>query len=255
MAEAVARTEKPVSSVRLVLSAGALNYISKNAKNCADVFPNPRFVNSTAAPSWVIFRSTDTTRRDPAESVGHAFPGVEIKILNEQNQTCATGDVGRIFVKSPLKFLGYAKEFGGYSLDGLTYHEEFFSCGDTGWMDENGCLYLSGRSDRMINISGRNSFPENIEAALLQLDGVRQAAVFSEADELRGQRPVAVVQLWPEVTVSRGELIRRARKFLPDYEIPRKYYIRNDWPLTVSHKTDLQTLQSEVLSGELELLP
>jgi acyl-CoA synthetase (AMP-forming)/AMP-acid ligase II len=71
--------------------------------------------------------------------------------------------------------------------------EGWLDSGDLGRLDEDGYLFLAGRSDDVINRDGEKIYPREIEDVLLGQPGVRSAAVVAARDEVLGQRPVAYI--------------------------------------------------------------
>lgn len=160
----------------------------------------------------------------PAESVGKAYPGVEIKV-----------DVaGVIWVKSPYLFEGYARDDTG----GARWGDGFLTVGEMGAL-QDGYLYLSGRAGRMVTVADQNVFPEEIEAFLMELPGVRQVAVVPVADDLRGMHLVAILQ---GNAAEEAAILRAARGRLGALKAPKRLIWREDWPVLPSGKTDLRAI-------------
>ena len=77
------------------------------------------------------------------------------------------------------------------------------SIGDVGYLDADGNLFLTGRSDRMIVTSGKNVYPEEVEAVLSAYTGVQNTAVLGVDDRRRGKRLVGVLCLAEDVNLQR----------------------------------------------------
>ena len=184
----------------------------------------------------------------PADSVGKPLPGVKVSIRDDGGALLGQGEKGLIYVESDLVFEGYAGPNGQVCRQGLSEVAGAFSCRDVGYLDAEGYLFITGRADRMMLVSGRNVYPEEIEAVLLRYPGVRFAAVLGRADRLRGTRPVALLQ--SEQRLSRKALLDHCRGHLAPWSVPVLYYQVNEWPLTVSAKTDLPRLQTALAAGE-----
>lgn len=159
----------------------------------------------------------------PEGSVGRAYPGVEIEVR-----------AGLIWVRSPYLFKGYADDPGG-----AEWSDGWLSVGEIGRLDA-GYLYLSGRAGRMVTVADQNVFPEQIEALMLTLPGVRQAAVLPVSDSLRGVVLLAVVQGDP---VTESVILATLRRELGPLKAPKALIWRQDWPTLPSGKTDLAALQ------------
>ena len=243
------RSGKTLSNVRLVLSSGAkLPDDLKERLRC--VFPKAEICEfyGTSEQSYVSVARDGQT---PAGSVGLPFPDVWVTIRDDNGAELPRGQIGRVFVESMLMFQGYElaenptlKRIGGSLF-----------VGDMGYLDENGFLYLTGRSDRMIVSSGKNIYPEEIEAALIAHPDVAMVCVMEIEDARRGDRLVTVVKLGPESMATSSALIAWCRDRLPLYKVPMVFYRLLDWPMTSSRKSDLPRLRELLNGGDLRRLP
>ena len=133
-----------------------------------------------------------------AGSATVAMPGYDIHVLRADGTECDTGEEGSICVKLPLppgtlptlwgdddRFVSsYLSAFPGYYLSG-----------DGGYLDEDGYLFVMGRTDDVINIAGHRLSAGAIEAILATHPAVAECAVIGVADELKGQLPRGFVVL------------------------------------------------------------
>ncbi|MCK5894565.1 MAG: o-succinylbenzoate--CoA ligase [Endozoicomonadaceae bacterium] len=111
---------------------------------------------------------------------GRPLPYQEISISGE----------GEVLVGGEVLFMGYYRSGGVYH---LPIENGWFATGDLGYLTDHGDLVVTGRRDNRFISGGENIQPEEIETALLSLNGVRQAVVVSVPDEVYGRRPVAFV--------------------------------------------------------------
>ena len=104
-------------------------------------------------------------------------------------EPCPAGTIGRVQIRGPGVITEYAAggPAGAIDVDG------WLETGDLGHLDQDGYLFLAGRSDDVINRGGEKIYPREIEEFLLTQPGVRSAAVVAASDEVLGQRPVAYV--------------------------------------------------------------
>ena len=163
----------------------------------------------------------------PEDSVGRAYPGVEIDLR---------GEVGEIWVRSPYLFENYAGSDPGTA----RWQDDWLTVGEIGML-RDGHLYLSGRAGRMVTVADQNVFPEAIEAFLLGLQGVVQAAVLPVPDAQRGVHLVAVLV---GDAGREAEILSAARREFGVLKAPRAIIWRRDWPLLASGKTDFLRLAS-----------
>jgi acyl-CoA synthetase (AMP-forming)/AMP-acid ligase II len=113
--------------------------------------------------------------------------------------------------------------------------------GDLGYLDQDGYLFLAGRSDDVINRGGEKIYPREIEDFLLAQPGVRSAAVVAARDEVLGERPVAyVVPAGP----LRADTLRRAREAgLPRPKQPSGFHLVQELPVGPTGKVARRRLR------------
>ena len=97
------------------------------------------------------------------KSVGCPLPGVEIAILDENGNRLPANKVGNVFVRTDRSMKGYWKRPDASS---ETVQNGWINTKDMGWLDEDGYLFLSGRSSDMIIRAGENISPAEIEDVL-----------------------------------------------------------------------------------------
>jgi len=121
--------------------------------------------------------------------------------------------------------------------------------GDLGHLDQDGYLFLAGRSDDVINRGGEKIYPREIEDVLLAQPGVRSAAVVAAHDEVLGERPVAYVgptEPWPREL---ADALREAcAAALPRPKRPSAFYLVRDLPLGATGKVARRRLR-ELAAG------
>lgn len=170
-------------------------------------------------------------------SVGRPYPGVQVEIRAADGAVLAPGGLGEVWVRSPYLCDRYA---GGRGMPALR-RAGWLSVGEMGWM-ERGELFLAGRIGRMLTVADQNVFPEEIEAFLAALPGVRRVAVLPRADLMRGHVLVAVMQGDP---AQEAVILRAARARLGALKAPKAVIWRADWPELASGKADLARIAAE----------
>lgn len=163
----------------------------------------------------------------PEGSVGRAYTGVEIDLDPD----------GKIWVKSPYLFMGYA---GGEGI--ADWRNDWLSVGEVGRLDGE-YLSLRGRAGRMATVADHNVFPEEIEAILQGMPGITRAAVLPVPDARRGTVLVAVLQ---GDHSAHDATLAALRAELGPLKAPKALIWRQDWPLLPSGKTDLRALEALV---------
>lgn len=234
--------------VRWAFSSGAKWFASAGAA-LAQLAPNAGFVEFYGASELSFVAVRKPGEGCPEVAVGRAFDGVEVSIRRADDSICDAGEPGRIFVKSEYLFSGYV--LGGPAPDEI---DGAITVGDVGFLDEGGFLHLVGRQNRMIVTSGKNVYPEEIEAALQSFAGVRAASVFGAPDARRGERIVALVLLQDGSRVGRRDLSAHLRARLPLAFVPRIIARPAQWLWTASGKTDHAGVRALWEAGAREYL-
>jgi acyl-CoA synthetase (AMP-forming)/AMP-acid ligase II len=132
---------------------------------------------------------------DKLHTVGQPQPGHEVRIIYEDGNDVPPGTPGEIVGRSPATMNGYKNRpdltAKAYWID--AQGKEWLRTGDIGRLDEDGFLTLMDRAKDMIISGGFNIYPSDIEAVLLTLPDVVEAAVVGVASDAWGETPVAFV--------------------------------------------------------------
>ncbi|MCW3034305.1 MAG: fatty-acid-CoA ligase [Solirubrobacterales bacterium] len=155
-------------------------------------------------------------------SVGTAIPGVELKILDDQGQSAAAGELGEILVSGHNVMKGYwnrPHETG----EALTA-DGWFRTGDLGYLDADGYLSIAGRKKDLIIRGGYNVYPREVEDVLLAHPAVAEAAVIGIPHPTLGEEVAAAVRLHADAVCELGELLAHAKQHLASYKYPRRLW-------------------------------
>ena len=170
-------------------------------------------------------------------SAGYKAAGMEIAI----DELAPDSDgVGEICVRGPMVFENYL----GVSESPLT--DGWFRTGDLGYLDDEGSLFITGRSKDLIIRSGHNIDPVVIESCLEEHQAVSLAAAVSKPDAYAGELPVVYVQLHEGADVSIEELMAHAKQHIDEPPAqPKAITLLDALPLTAVgkiQKTELRAL-------------
>lgn len=152
-----------------------------------------------------------------AGSVGVAT-GCEIAILAES---------GEVVIRGDNVTAGYADN---PQANAEAFRDGWFRTGDTGSLDADGYLTLTGRGKEMINRGGEKIAPRDVDEALLRHPAVAQAVAFAVPDPLLGEEVAAAVVLHPGASVTEEALQNFAAHNLADFKIPRRIVFRQEIP-------------------------
>ena len=155
-------------------------------------------------------------------TVGKPYPADQIIVGNEDATPVPAGEIGMVWVKShPGDEFEY---FGDSEKTDKNQRGAWYTLGDLGYLDEDGYLFLSGRSAELIISGGVNIYPAEIDAVLLEHDAVRDAATIGVPDDEWGEAVLAVVELEPGADRSPAmaeALIQHCRDGLARFKCPR----------------------------------
>jgi len=152
-------------------------------------------------------------------SIGTAIPGVEILIVNEQDEECPHGEVGELILRGDNVMKGYYKNEAAtreVMIDGWLH------TGDLAYRDEEGFFFLTGRKKRMIITSGFNVYPREVELVLEDHPAVRATRVVSKPNLLRGEIVKAFIVRDPATQADSKQILRHCRTYLSSYKVPRE---------------------------------
>jgi acyl-CoA synthetase (AMP-forming)/AMP-acid ligase II len=145
---------------------------------------------------------------DKLHTVGQPLPGHDIRLIGEDGQEVAQGEIGEVVGRSGAMMVGYHNQPGKtseaewWSPEGLRY----IRTGDVGRFDEDGFLTLMDRKKDMIISGGFNIYPSDLEAEIVQHPAVLEVAVVGVPSDQWGETPVAFAALRPGQAVSADEL-------------------------------------------------
>jgi long-chain acyl-CoA synthetase len=176
-------------------------------------------------------------------TVGRPLPTVELRISGPGDD-----GVGEIEARSPAAMTGY----WGVSDSGIFDSAGWLRTGDTGRLDEDGYLYVVGRSKDIVIRGGENIACANVEAAILSYPGVAEAAVVGIPDADFGEVVGAVLVPRPGATLDTDEVGRHVAGRLAYFEVPTRWWVRGE-PLPTNATG--KTVKRELLIEWLELHP
>jgi long-chain acyl-CoA synthetase len=219
------RTALDVSSLRLVVHAAAPCPVAVKHR-MMEAFPDAEIHELYGASEGGATKISPDEWRTKPGSVGRPWPGVEIRILDEQGATLPTGASGLVYIRPA----GTAR-FRYRNDEGATeraWRHDAFTVGDIGYLDHDGYLFITDRVSDMVLWGGVNIAPREIEEVLFDHPAVVDCAVFGVPDERDGERLEAMVQL--RHPVGRHELADFVADRLAKYKVPRHFEIVDELP-------------------------
>ena len=186
-------------------------------------------------------------------SIGVPWPDTDACILGpETSKPLPNREIGEIAVKGPQVMKGY---WNRPEETEQTFRDGWLLTGDLGYMDEKGYFYVVDRKKDMINASGFNIYPREIEEVLYEHDAILECAVAGVPDPYRGETVKAFIVLKEGASVTEEELDRFCRNHLASFKVPRLYEFRAELPKTAVGKILRRTLvEEEKQKSEQQLL-
>ncbi len=138
-----------------------------------------------------------------------AIPGYDIRVLDELGNELPAGTEGNIAIKLPLPPGTLPTLWGDdqrYIDSYLTVFPGMYASGDGGYLDEDGYVYIMGRTDDVINVAGHRLSTGSLEAVVATHELVAECAVIGVADAIKGQIPKAFVVLKSGAQIDAEEL-------------------------------------------------
>ncbi len=176
-------------------------------------------------------------------SIGKALPQTQCKVIDDEGNTLANDEVGELCVKGPQVMQGYWErpEETAHALD----DQGWFKTGDVATIGPNGFIRIVDRKKDMINVSGFNVYPNEVEAVLLAHPEILEAAVVAVPDSNSGEAVKAFVVLTQSSTLDDDAIKEFCKATLTAYKVPRFYEYRSELPKTTVGKVLRRALRVE----------
>ncbi|HQU85470.1 MAG TPA: AMP-binding protein [Pyrinomonadaceae bacterium] len=219
--------ENSLKSLKCIISGGAKlepSLAIETLEKLGDIIFN---LYGTSEAGFSVIAKPEDLRAKP-ETIGRKIGGVNLKILDENDNELPNGKIGRICIKSV-----WAVKNG----------KDFVETGDLGFQDENGFLFLRGRDDEMIVSGGENVYPIELENILGKHPSVHQVAVKGIPDSEFGQRLKAFVVLRTNEKLSESEIKNWLQSRVARFQMPAKIEFLDELPTTAIGKINKKALK------------
>jgi len=167
-------------------------------------------------------------------SIGRAVPGVEVRIVDENDRELGIDEPGEIITRGPHVMKGY---FRRPEATAQRIRHGWLYTGDVGKRGADGYFYHLGRRDDMIITGGLNVYPAEVENLIYTFPGVQENVVFAIPDPKRGQVIGAAIVPRPGAKIVEKELLAFLRANLANFKVPDRIVVRESLPRTSSGKT------------------
>ena len=207
------------------------------------------YFNATEGGNIYMIDS-ETWLRKPG-SVGTTPQPQNTRILDEEAVELAPGETGYIYFKAPEK--GRFEYYKAADKTAKAYRGDWFTLGDMGYVDEDGFLFLNGRSAETIISGGVNIYPQEIDDVLLQHEAVFDVCTIGAPNDEWGEEVKAVIQLPPGHHASQElveTILEYAKEHLPAFKRPRSIDFVDELPRLSSGKVQRNVVRSSYWSDQ-----
>lgn len=181
----------------------------------------------------VVFCTSQEWLEHPG-TVGRPFEGSQVAIYDDFGNRLPAGETGEIFMR--VEFLPDFTYHGKPEARAALERDGLITCGDIGYFDSDGFLYICDRKRDMVISGGVNIYPAEIEAVMFQHDKVQDCAVFGIPHPEFGETLMAVIQPVENSGLTEPEISGFLNERLAGYKVPRHMEITSTLPREDSGK-------------------
>ncbi|MBI3009244.1 MAG: AMP-binding protein, partial [Candidatus Omnitrophica bacterium] len=195
-----------------------------------------RFRQKVGVPIIPVWGSTETTgiaiANRPGKNIlpgsaGKSCVSYEVKVVDKDDAEVPPGEIGEMLFKGPAVVQGYYKDVVNNE---VCFKNGWYYSGDLAKRDEEGNLYFVGTKNGMMKVAGLKVYPLEIELVLMEHPDIREAAVISATDRIRGEVPKAIIATNNGRVLTEKEILGFCRERLAHYKVPRIIEIRDSLP-------------------------
>ena len=176
-------------------------------------------------------------------TVGLPLPGVHVKIIDDYDRPCPTGEVGEVCVKGANVMAGYFKH--PEETRAAVTEDGWLKTGDLGCLDAQGYLTIVDRKKDLIIVKGLNVYPQEVEAVLTSHPDVAEAAVVGVPDETGDETVLAFAAAHRGKTLDTAALLSLCREKLASYKAPKELFVKTELPKNAMGKVLKKELRQE----------
>ena len=205
---------------------------------------------STVAITEVLVNEETLEKYSPLP-VGKTKPGTEVEIWNENGEKVPDGEKGEIIILGNTVSVGYYRNEENTKKAFFTKNQmRGYRTGDKGYI-KDGMLFYCGRIDLQVKLHGYRIELEDIESNIMKLEEISQAVVLPNMKDDKVRSLTAYVVYNGEIKDKNETVLmlkEKAKSYLPDYMIPKKFVFMEHIPMTNNGKADRKVLKA--MSGK-----
>lgn len=206
-----------------------------------ELFPRIRF--------FVMYGQTEATARlsflppeklpEKLGSIGKGVPGVELKVVDEEEKPVTPGQVGEILARGKNIMKGYYEDEDATN---QVLRNGWLHTGDLGTIDKDGFIYLSARKKEMIKVGGKRVGPKEIEEVIVTMPGVIDCTIEGFDHALLGEALRAIVVKNANSEITADDVRLACAQKLASYKVPSEVVFKNKMDVSSTGKKIKGTL-------------
>jgi fatty-acyl-CoA synthase len=205
--------------------------------------PLAQVYGSTETCPIAVYLKAGDAKRKPG-STGRVAAHCQLRLVDGDGNDVAQGISGEILVKGDNVMSGY---WNAPQATAAVLADGWFRTGDVGHFDEDGYLYVDGRSKDMIISGGENIYPAEIENLLIESPDIAEASVIGRPDERWGEIVVAVVVPRPDHTLSSEQVLKLLEGRIARFKHPKEVVVVKALPKTALGKIRKEDVRKMVV--------
>jgi acyl-CoA synthetase (AMP-forming)/AMP-acid ligase II len=178
-------------------------------------------------------------------SVGFPFPGVDVRVIDDDRIDVVVDAPGEVIVRSPAMFRGY---WNDHAATLSAVRDGWYHTGDIGRFDARGLLHLIDRKKDVIVTGGENVYSAEVENALCAVPGISECAVVGTPDDRFGETVCAVVVCEPDTVITLESIVNELADRMARFKIPRRLVVVGALPRLGTGKVDKKRLRAQLAS-------
>lgn len=241
-------TDADLSSLRYIAQAGGPMSVPQQQQLSGDL---------PGVEIFVMYGQTEATARlsylepthlvDKAGSVGKGIPGVTLRVGSNSDTRHTVDSPGEVYAFGDNIMAGYWNDSIATT---EVLRDGWLRTGDLGYFDDDGFLFLTGRSSDMIKTGANRISPAEIEDVISRFDGVAEVGVYAIDDAILGQAVAAAIVREPESELDVQGIQRECLSGLSSYKVPKSIRFVESLPKTSSGKLKRHVLAEEYEENE-----
>lgn len=198
-----------------------------------------KLYNATIYESYGLTECSPTCVENPfgrpprPGSIGLPIPPFKARLVDDNDQDVAVGEVGELLVSGPGVMRGYLHQ---PEATAVTLRGGWLHTGDLARMDEDGYIYIVDRKKDLIIRGGYNVYPREIEEVLYAIEDIQEAAVIGLPHQDLGEEVAAVVVLREGSAMTSEDIKQYVKERVAAYKYPRMVTIMKELPKTSTGK-------------------